>query len=69
MKRIGNFLLKIFVMMIWLLAIYLCSQMFYDAFILKYGSEVRLYTLAFMVIVLGGTSLLTYVVFNARDKK
>lgn len=69
MKRIGNFLLKIFIMMVWFLAIYICSQMFYEAFILKYGSELRLYTLAFMVIVLGSSSLLTYTVFNAREKR
>lgn len=68
MKKIGNFLLKVFIVIVWIFAIYFCSQMFYDAFILKYGSEMRLYTFAFMVILLGGTSLLTYSVFNARDK-
>ena len=41
--------------------------MFYDAFILKYGSEMRFYTLAFMIIILGGSGLLTYTVFN-KDK-
>ena len=36
-------------------------------YLLKYGSEMRFYTLAFMIIILGGSGLLTYTVFN-KDK-
>ncbi|MBT3392933.1 MAG: hypothetical protein HN833_01675 [Elusimicrobiaceae bacterium] len=67
MKKFGNFILKIIVSVVFLFAIYISWQMFYDAFILKYGSEMRFYTLAFMIIILGGSGLLTYTVFN-KDK-
>ena len=68
MKKFGNLILKIIVSAVFLFALYICWQMFYDAFILKFGSGQRLYTLAFMTIILGGSGLLTYTVFTSSKE-